>query len=134
MRKKSLKSFKDKLRAKTRRTRGISLQAMVADLNPTLRGWFGYFKHACPDLRSNAWMDFSDAACGHGCANGKSAPDSGAVTLTTNAGRIFSSRLPGCSSSFQPGKLRGTPEAGNCLFWRAVCGKTACTVRREGSR
>ncbi|MGH8547010.1 MAG: group II intron maturase-specific domain-containing protein [Methylococcales bacterium] len=23
----------------------MSLQAMVADLNPTLRGWFGYFKH-----------------------------------------------------------------------------------------
>jgi RNA-directed DNA polymerase len=46
VRKKSLKRFKDGLRAKTRRTRGASLERIIADLNPTLRGWFGYFKHA----------------------------------------------------------------------------------------
>jgi RNA-directed DNA polymerase len=47
VRKKSLKRFKDAIRNKTRRTRGDSLKRIVADLNPTLRGWFGYFKHAC---------------------------------------------------------------------------------------
>ena len=26
--------------------RGISLTAIIARLNPVLRGWFGYFKHA----------------------------------------------------------------------------------------
>jgi len=46
VRKKSLKRFKDGIRAKTKRTRGASLARIVADLNPTLRGWFGYFKHA----------------------------------------------------------------------------------------
>jgi RNA-directed DNA polymerase len=50
VRKKSLEAFKDKVRAKTSRTRGDSLERIVADLNPTLRGWFGYFKHAVPAL------------------------------------------------------------------------------------
>jgi len=46
VRKKSLRRFKDNIRVKTRRTRGTSLARIIADLNPTLRGWFGYFKHA----------------------------------------------------------------------------------------
>jgi RNA-directed DNA polymerase len=48
VRKKSLKSFKDKVRNKTRRMQGQSLSAIVAELNPTIRGWFEYFKHAHP--------------------------------------------------------------------------------------
>jgi RNA-directed DNA polymerase len=46
VRKKSLTALKDKIRQKTRRNRGDSLQRVIADLNPMLRGWFGYFKHA----------------------------------------------------------------------------------------
>jgi len=46
VRKKSLKRFKDSIREKTRRTRGDSLARIVADLNPMLQGWSGYFKHA----------------------------------------------------------------------------------------
>jgi RNA-directed DNA polymerase len=46
VRKKSLNTLKDAIRAKTKRTRGDSLARIVADLNRTLRGWFGYFKHA----------------------------------------------------------------------------------------
>lgn len=46
VRKKSMDRFKDKIRAKTGRTRGDSLQRIVTDLNRTLRGWFEYFKHA----------------------------------------------------------------------------------------
>jgi RNA-directed DNA polymerase len=46
VRKKSMDRLKDKVRDKTRRTRGDSLACIVADLNPMLRGWFGYFKHA----------------------------------------------------------------------------------------
>jgi RNA-directed DNA polymerase len=45
VRKKSLTRFKDSIRAKTGRTRGVSLERVIADLNPLLRGWFGYFKH-----------------------------------------------------------------------------------------
>jgi RNA-directed DNA polymerase len=48
VRKKSLDRFKDKIREKTRRTRGQSLKVIVADLNRLLRGWFAYFKHAHP--------------------------------------------------------------------------------------
>jgi len=48
VRKKSLKTFKDKVRAKTGRSRGVSMSRIIAELNPMLRGWFGYFKHAVP--------------------------------------------------------------------------------------
>jgi len=48
VRKKSLNRFKDSIRVKTRRTRGQALSRIVADLNPLLRGWFAYFKHAHP--------------------------------------------------------------------------------------
>jgi RNA-directed DNA polymerase len=50
VRPRSLMGFKDKVRAMTGRSRGDSLGRIVADLNPTLRGWFGYFKHARPRL------------------------------------------------------------------------------------
>lgn len=46
VRKKSLDKLKDKIRAKTKRTRGDSLEQVIASLNPVLRGWFNYFKHA----------------------------------------------------------------------------------------
>jgi RNA-directed DNA polymerase len=46
VRKKSLRALKDKLRANTRRTCGRSIQQVIAKLNPMLRGWFGYFRHA----------------------------------------------------------------------------------------
>jgi RNA-directed DNA polymerase len=43
---KSLKALRDKIRQKTGRTRSGTLDLIIAELNPTLRGWFGYFKHA----------------------------------------------------------------------------------------
>jgi RNA-directed DNA polymerase len=43
---KSLKKFKDKIRLRTRRTRGDSIEQIVADINPSIKGWFEYFKHA----------------------------------------------------------------------------------------
>ncbi len=45
-RKKSLDKLKDTIRSKTRRTRGRNMKAICEDLNRTLRGWFGYFKHS----------------------------------------------------------------------------------------
>jgi RNA-directed DNA polymerase len=50
VRPKSLMAFKDKVRSKTIRSRGDSLERIVEDLNPLLRGWFGYFQHARPRL------------------------------------------------------------------------------------
>jgi RNA-directed DNA polymerase len=53
VRKKSRKAFKDKVRAKTGRSRGVSLERIIADLNPMLRGWYGYFRHVVPsELRA----------------------------------------------------------------------------------
>jgi RNA-directed DNA polymerase len=48
VREKSLTRLKDCIRERTLRTRGDSLKRIVASLNPVLRGWFGYFKHAHP--------------------------------------------------------------------------------------
>ncbi len=44
-RQKSLDKFTDTIRARTRRVNGQSLQAIITELNPTLRGWFEYFQH-----------------------------------------------------------------------------------------
>ena len=46
VRPKSLMALKDTLRHKTGRTRAGRLEDIIAELNPILRGWFGYFKHA----------------------------------------------------------------------------------------
>jgi RNA-directed DNA polymerase len=46
VRKKSLKAVRDKIRAKTKRDGGQSIEYVIASLNPMLRGWYGYFKHA----------------------------------------------------------------------------------------
>src|SRR6266567_1457693 len=45
-RKKSLAKLKDKIRAKTGRNVGKGLPMVIADINSTLRGWFGYFQHS----------------------------------------------------------------------------------------
>jgi RNA-directed DNA polymerase len=45
-REKSRKKFRDRIRAKTRRTNGQSLRVIIEDLNRTLKGWFEYFKHS----------------------------------------------------------------------------------------
>jgi RNA-directed DNA polymerase len=46
VRPKSLKGLRDKIRQHTGRTRSGSLEQIIAEVNPLLRGWFGYFKHA----------------------------------------------------------------------------------------
>lgn len=45
-RQKSLKKCKDAIRAKTKRSNGQSLQAIIANVNRTTIGWFAYFKHS----------------------------------------------------------------------------------------
>jgi RNA-directed DNA polymerase len=45
-REKSLKKLQDTVREKTKRTNGNSLPMIIASLNPTLVGWFAYFKHS----------------------------------------------------------------------------------------
>jgi RNA-directed DNA polymerase len=42
VRNKSLQAFRDKVRAKTGRNRGVGLKRIIGELNPMLRGWFNY--------------------------------------------------------------------------------------------
>lgn len=48
VRRKSLAALRERIRTKTGRSRGDSLRVIIEDLNPILRGWFHYFKHATP--------------------------------------------------------------------------------------
>ncbi len=48
VRRKSLAGLRERIRGKTSRTHGHSLRVIIAQLNPVLRGWFNYFKHANP--------------------------------------------------------------------------------------
>jgi len=45
-RRKSLMKLKERVRAKTSRLEGRKLEAIVTDVNRTLRGWYGYFQHS----------------------------------------------------------------------------------------
>lgn len=46
VRPKSSKALRDKIREKTGRTRSGSLETIISELNPILKGWFGYFQQA----------------------------------------------------------------------------------------
>ena len=57
-REESLKKLKDRIRARTRRTNGHSLEQIAVDLNRTLPGWFAYFKYSHPTTfpRLDQWI------------------------------------------------------------------------------
>jgi RNA-directed DNA polymerase len=43
---KSKLKLRDTIGNKTRRTNGVALETTIKKINPVLRGWYGYFKHA----------------------------------------------------------------------------------------
>jgi RNA-directed DNA polymerase len=45
-RQKSLEKMRERVRMKTSRLDGRSLEVIVSDVNRTLRGWYGYFQHS----------------------------------------------------------------------------------------
>jgi len=45
-RQKSMTKLHQTIGAKTRRTNGRSLSMIISDINTTLRGWFGYYRHS----------------------------------------------------------------------------------------
>src|SRR5207302_38085 len=108
-RKKSLKALKDKVRDLTGRSRGDSLERIVSDLNPLLRGWFGYFQHATPAL-FGVLDGFVRRRLRPSCASRKSAPAWDGAQPTINAGPMLSSRLTGYSPSAPPVSKRDIPD------------------------
>lgn len=46
VRRKSLNKLRDTIRSRTRRRTGEAIERTIQKLNPVLKGWFGYFKHA----------------------------------------------------------------------------------------
>ncbi|MFP4600959.1 MAG: group II intron reverse transcriptase/maturase [Persicimonas sp.] len=55
---KAIKALKEKLRRKTRRVDGRSLQTIIEDVNLSTQGWFEYFKHSTwsPLRRLDQWL------------------------------------------------------------------------------
>ena len=50
VRPKSKKKLRAAIKPQTRRTNGESMEAIAQNLQPVLRGWYGYFKHAHADV------------------------------------------------------------------------------------
>lgn len=58
VRPKSAKKLRDRLRPLTKRNNGTSLRSIIRKINPVLRGWYGYFKHARKTARGemDGWV------------------------------------------------------------------------------
>jgi RNA-directed DNA polymerase len=57
-RRKNLGKLRDKIRRFTKRTNGYSLEDIISRMNPSLVGWFGYFKHSrkCVFKEIDGWI------------------------------------------------------------------------------
>ena len=132
VRKKSLMSLRDKIRAKTKRSGGQSIDCVVASLNPTLKGWYNYFQHAhrftFSSLDGFVRPSFAGGAAP---AEAPTGPRTMPYAITNN-GRTPSSLLLGCSRCTRPIDRRANPDV-ETTDRRARRGKTAHRVRREGT-
>src|SRR5580658_9056466 len=79
------------------------------------------------------WTASSEDGCARSCAGGKSGAASVSVPTTINAGQTPTSQVSGCSRRPRLDIERDFPDE-ETNDWRAVCGRTASTVRREGRR
>ena len=54
----TLGKLKESIRAKTDRGRPGGIGQIIAEINPTLRGWYGYFKYSLPAamVRVDEWV------------------------------------------------------------------------------
>jgi RNA-directed DNA polymerase len=54
---KSIMKLHQSIRARTKRASGVSLTVTIERINPVLRGWFGYFKHASGGMHTvDGWV------------------------------------------------------------------------------
>lgn len=58
VRPKSLQKLRAGLRKPTKRSNGKCMEAIIAEINPVLRGWYEYFKHAYPNTHTgvDGWV------------------------------------------------------------------------------
>jgi RNA-directed DNA polymerase len=130
VRRKSLTKIKDTIRDKTRRRNGNSLDTTIRDVNRSLRGWFGYFKHSTKGTftkldkfirrRLRSILLQRNKRKSHGWGN--------AHKLWPNAyfARHGLLSLSAAYAEASQSSRRRTTD------WRAGCGKPARPVRREG--
>ena len=125
-RKKSLRNSRTRCGRRRDARNGQSLEVIIENVNRTLRGWFGYFKHSPARLRpldrgSAAPAQYPAAGAGRrGRGHGPDHQRWPNATLPSRA--VFPYAAQRCSVS--PSEVT--------LNWRAGCGKSACPVRREG--
>ena len=90
---------------------------------------------ATSNTRGRRRFRLSTALCvddfGQSYGDGTSVRARGVRCKTINAGPMPSSQHRGCSPFMQPTCRRVNPDEAT-TDWRAVCGRTACTVRRAG--
>ena len=131
VRKKSLMSLRDNIRAKTKRNEGHSIDYVIASLNPTLRGWYGY-SSMLTGSRSPQSTALYGVGCGRCCAGRNTDRVKDDAYAITNNGQMPSSLNLGCSRCLRPIDWRANPDV-ETTDWRARRGRTAQRVRREGT-
>src|SRR5215475_4614589 len=80
----------------------------------------------------SGWIALYGDGCGRCCESRRSGRAWEVVEMIISAGQIHSSRPRDCSPCIQPGSWRANPDE-ETTDWRAVCGRTARTVRRAGT-
>ena len=132
-RRKSMEKLKDTIRAKTKRTVGQALPRVIADMNLTLRGWYGYFKHSYrPTFRMTGRLDPPSAAEHPSAAAGSERDRIDARRRSDTLAECLLCQTWAVQLAGQPMMRFASPLAGNTTNWRAGCGRSACPVRREG--
>ena len=127
---KSLMKLKDTIRAKTKRTSGKCLRAIIQSLNPTLRGWFGYFKHSYKTTFSalDGWIRMRLRSILRKRSGRRGRGRGSDHHRWWNA--FFAAQgLYSLKAAHETG-LSILFEVKQTTDWRAVCGRSACTVRR----
>jgi RNA-directed DNA polymerase len=130
VRRQNLTALGDKIRQKMGRTRSGSLEQIITELNPVLRGWFGYFKHArFPICRTID--DFVRRRLRALLRKREKRPGFGGHAETISTGRRRSSPHMDFAPCRKPMCRRANPDE-ETINWKALCGRTACMVRRAG--
>ena len=131
VRKKSLMALKDKVRS----SRRAAPEATAWDGSSTISTRYCAAGSATSSTRHRASSAPSTASSADGSAQSgasrRRVPASGDAKRITSGGRMPSSLNIGCSPYRPPMHGRDTPDE-ETSDWRAVCGKTARTVRRAG--